>query len=120
MRRHDAIDLMKLYVKADSTSWNEMLTNCYNNLDINALGMVRYQLQAGMDDLAKKKLNDEKMNVWYLRLLKSIEQTAKRIIKIKHPMPGDNPLVAKLHLSNLEQKRKRDYELKTFMEKSSY
>lgn len=120
MRRHDPIDLMQLYVKADSTTWNDMLSRCYDNRDINALGMVRYQLQAGMDDLAKSKLNDERMNVWYLRLLRSIEQTAKRIIRVMHPMPGDNPLTAKQNLNHLEQKRKRDYELQVFMAKSSY
>ena len=120
MRKHDSIDLMKLYSQGDNKSWNRMLTRCYESKDINALGMMRYQLQAGMDDLAKKKLNDDKMNLWYIRLLRSIEQTAKKIIRIKHPLPGDNPLIAKKHFDYLEQKRKRDAELKAFMEKSSY
>lgn len=120
MRKYEAIDLMKLWSMGDHRYWNKMLNECYGNQDINRLAKVRYQIQAGMDDLAKTKLNSEEINIWYIRLLRSLETTAKRIIKVRHPMPGDNPLVAKQNLDSLAQKRKRDYELKRFLEKSSY
>lgn len=120
MRKYEAIDLMKLWSIGNNHTWNKMLNRCMSNLDINGLVKTRYQVQAGMDDLAKKKLNSEAMNIWYARLMRSLEITAKRIIKIKHPMPGDNPLIAKKRLDSLAQKRKRDLELKQFLEKSSY
>lgn len=127
MRKHEAIDLMKLYVAGNDKAWNKMLTDCHNRLDINYLAKVKYQLCAGMDDLAKKNLNDEKMNLWFLRLLRSLELTAKRIIKIKHPMPGDkitNTELVKFDSATkdkmLAAKRKRDQELNEFMRKSAY
>lgn len=122
MRKYQPIDLMKLYSQGSSNGWNEFLTTCYNKRDINSLGKMRYSVQAGMDDLAKKKLNTDEINSWFCRLIKSIEITAKRIIKIKHPLPGDNPLIAK----NKEFapmkiiKQRRDQELAKFMVASSY
>lgn len=83
---------------------------------------MRYSVQAGMDDLAKKKLNTDDLNAWFCRVIKSIEITAKRIIKAKHPLPGDNPLIAK-KLEYVDQKiikQKRDQELAKFMAASSY
>jgi hypothetical protein len=113
---------MKLYSQGSSNGWNEFLTNCYNKRDINALGRMRYSVQAGMDDLAKKKLNTDEINAWFCRIIKSIEITAKRIIKVRHPLPGDNPLIAK-KLEYIDSKlinQKRDQELAKFMATSSY
>ncbi len=120
MRKHEAIDLMKLYSIGDNKIWNKMLTECFNQMNINRLAIIRYQIQAGMDDLAKNKLNNEQIIIWYCRLMKSLEITAKRIIKRKHPLANDNPLLTNLHSSGLELKRKRDLELKKFLEGSSY
>lgn len=120
MRKQEAVDLLKLYSMGSHKGWNEFLTACVRDQNINSLARMRYSLQAGMDDVAKKKLNDEKIIVFYLRLMRSIEQSAKQIIRIRHPMPGDDPRLAKLHLDKLEQKRKRDNELRQFFLKSSY
>jgi len=121
MSRRDGIDLMKLYTKADNTAWNKMLTRCVQNRDINALIKVRYELQVGMANLASQKLNREDIDVWFVRLLKSIEKTAKQIIRIKHPTPGDNPLIAKHYGPEwLAVKRKRDKELMRFLSRSAY
>lgn len=121
MRKYESIDLMKLYSLGSNNGWNKMLTECLNNLDINRLAKIRYQIQAGMDDLVKKKLNTADINIWFCRLTKSLENTAKRIIKIKKPMFVDQPIVSKLASSDLkESKKTRDKELMDFLRKSSY
>lgn len=120
-RKYEAIDLMKLRAQGSTNGWNEILTKYYNRRDINALAKLKYQICAGMDDLAKQKINNDEINAWWCRLVKSIETTAKRIIKLQIPMPGDNPLMAaKLGLTELEAKRRRDRELAKFMKESSY
>jgi hypothetical protein len=121
-RKYEAIDLMKLYTHGSHKSWNEYLSLCLRKLDINALMKLRYQICAGMDDLAKQNLNDDKMNLWFVRLTRSIEQTAKKIITIRHPMPGDNTLLNSEFNTRkyLEAKRKRDVEFRKFMNDSAY
>lgn len=118
MRKWEPIDLMKLYTLANSQAWNMMLTQCYHNLDFNRLAKVRYQICAGMTDLAKQGLNTNEINIWFARLHRSIDITARRMSKKKWPMPGDNPL-GKSSPSALEAKRKRDAELAKFMHESS-
>ena len=120
MRRYDAIDLMKLRALGSTNGWNEALTKYYERRDINGLAKLRYQIQAGMDDLAKSKMNTDEMNTWFVRLIKSTEITAKRIIKVVHPLPQDNPLLAKTLPDVGEIKKKRDAELISFLAKSSY
>lgn len=122
MRKHNAIDLVKLKAHGSHVGWNEALQKFYDAQDINGLAKLRYSIQAGMDDLVKAKLNTDEMNCWFIRLNRSIEITAKRIIKLRHPYPQDNALIAK----NLEfvsvatQKTKRDNDLMAFLVKSSY
>lgn len=121
MRKYEAIDLMKLYSMGSANGWNQHLTQCFVNRDINALAKLKYQISAGMDDLAKQKVNTPEIDVWFTRLVKSIENTARKIIRVKHPMPGDNPLIAKETSSaHLEAKRRRDQELARFLRDSSY
>lgn len=120
-RKHEAIDLMALYAKGSANGWNEFLTECFNKRDINRLAKVRYQICAGMDDIAKAKLNTDDINVWFVRLTMSLENTAKRILRKKYPFPQDNPLIAKeSDPKYLTAKRKRDHELQIFMKESSY
>lgn len=119
-RKFEAIDLMDIYVRGNNKAWNRMLLKHVRDKNINGLGKVLYQIQAGMDDLAKKKLNDEKINLWYFRLVKSIEQTAREIIAIRHPMPQDNPLIAGEYPEFTEIKRKRNQDLANFLKLSSY
>jgi hypothetical protein len=120
-RKFEAINLMALYAKGSHNGWNEFLNECLANHDINRLAKVKYQIQAGMDDLAKGKLNTSEIDVWFVRLCKSIEDTAKKIIRQRHPLPGDNPLLKKeIQQAQLDVKRKRDYELAKFLRDSSY
>lgn len=119
MRKYDAIDLMKLYSLGSFNGWNEILTECYEKRDMNRLAKIRYQTQAGMDDLVKLKLNGPEIVEWYCRLIRSLEITAKRILKKKHPMPGDTNSFNK-NLDELSAKRKRDEEFNQFLYNSSY
>lgn len=120
MRKFEAINLMKLYSLGSSNGWNQELTKYYNRMDINGLAKLKYQIQAGMDDLVKAKLNTDEINTWFLRLNKSIEDTAKKIIKKKFPSPIDDPLKAAQFSDMKELKTKRDKELVQFLVKSSY
>ncbi len=120
-RKYDAIDLMKLWALGSTNGWNDMLKKAHLDHNINLLGRLRYQIQAGMDDLAKKKAVTDELSVFYCRLLRSLEKTAKKIIVEKNPMPGDDPLAAKKWGPEwLAAKRKRDTELALFMRQSSY
>lgn len=122
MRKHNAIDLMKLKSLGSANGWNQQLQIFYDNQDINGLAKLRYSIQAGMDDLVKAKLNTDEMNCWFIRLNRSIELTAKRIIKLRHPYPQDNALIAKdlEFVSLVEKKKKRDQELAAFLVQSAY
>lgn len=120
-RKYESIDILKLYAKGSTNGWNQMLTDCFNKKDINKLAKLKYQVSAGMTDLAKSKLNTDEINVWFARLVKSLEITAKKIIKVKHPMPGDYGLKGiKTSLDELEIKRKRDRELMKFFKDSGF
>lgn len=120
-RKYEAINLMKLYSLGSANGWNEILTDCYRKQDINRLAKIRYQIAAGMDDLVKQKLNTEEMILWFIRLNRSLEITAKKIVRQKYPLPNDNPLAtADFSSASLEAKRKRDHELAVFFKNSSY
>jgi len=127
MRKHEAIDIMKLYTLGSANGWNDFLSKCYKTNNINALAKVKYQISVGMDDLAKQKLNTDDMNNWFARCVRSLEITAKRIIKKVNPMPFDG--ISKIQMDNISAsdkakmiaaKRKRDEALKEFLRKSSY
>lgn len=120
-RKHEPIDLMKLYSLGSNNGWNEYLTTCLNSKNINALAKLRYQIQVGMTDLANKKINTPEIDVWFIRLNKSIEDTARAIIRKKHPLPGDNPLIdLKTRLSSHDVKKARDSELRSFFKDSAF
>lgn len=118
---NDYIDLLKLYALGNENKWNKFLAICLVNKDINKLAQIRNQLQRGMNELVKKKLNDEKMNLFFIRLQKSLDDTAKNIIKSRNPMPGDNPLGNKeLHKTTHDIKKQRDKELLEYLRRCAY
>ena len=115
------IDLMKLYTESNSVKWNDFLTECFRNHDINRLMATRIGLQAGMKVLADGKLNSDKINSWYIRLNRSIEETAKKIIRVRHPMPTDNPNNKEFKTEKwIQAKKNRDNEFEEFLLRSSY
>ena len=121
MRKWPAISVLELYTKADTQSWNRFLTGCLLNNDLERLKQTLYGVQAGMDDAVKQGLNSDKLNLFFIRIQRSIEMTAKKIIRSKHPNPLDNPGNAKEYFTkHIEAKRRRDHELELFLRASSY
>lgn len=66
-----------------------MLNDCYKKCDINALMQVHQRLAIGMTDLEKTKMNTDKINDIFVRLIRSLEITALRIAKRVKPLPID-------------------------------
>lgn len=112
-RKYDSIDLLKLYTTCSTEQWNTWLSACLREDNIEALKQVYYGTQVGMDNLAKQKLNTEKINNWFIRLQRSIEKTLKGILRKKYPNPNDNPLATTAEA--LEAKRKRDHDFELFL-----
>ena len=120
--KHNGIDIMELYSKGDYVKWNAFLDKCVAERNINRLADTLRELQVGMAELAKKKLNTEDINTQFARWTRSIDVTARKIIRQLHPLPQDNPLIAKKKefVDQAAIKRKRDDELEKFMRRSSY
>lgn len=119
-RKPDAIDLLKLYADGDHKLWNTFLTNCLQKHDLNKLAETRKRLQAGMAIVAKKKMNTEKLILFFLRLQSSIENTVKKIVRETDPNPCDDPMKAVKHLEHKGEKKIRDNEMETFLKKTGY
>jgi len=122
-QKYSGIDLFNLYAKGSANGWNDFLTSCYNENNINKLAKIRYQIQVGMDDISKRNLNDEKIIIFFIRLNRSLELTAKKIIRKMYPMPGDTVIKALNKgetLTSTEAKRKRDKALQEFFRVSAY
>ncbi len=111
---------MKLYTEGTSEKWNAFLNDCYKKQNIDRLMSTRIGLQVGMSTLAKKKLNSDKMTVIYLRWLRSVEDTARAIIRDRHPMPGDRGFKKDSNAKWADAKKKRDVEFENFILRSSY
>lgn len=119
-RGHLKIDLFNLYSKTSHVEWNAFLALCQDRLDLGTLEKTLVGVQLGMSDLAKKNLNNEKMNIWFIRIQRSLENTIKSVIKLKRPNPLDNPLNAPSHIHLIAEKRKRDQEIELFLKRIRY
>lgn len=126
-RKYPSLDLIRIISEWESGDWNQMLTKCLVNQDMEKLRAVMYGLQAGMDLAAKQKLNTNKLSELFLRMTRSLEITAKKILAQKFPCLMDQPnLMKNMDLSKLditqhvENKRKRDLEFLKFMEESRF
>lgn len=119
-RRPDAIDLVKLQAEWSHREWNQFLTGCLRTNDLEKLALTRNRLQRGMDLAAKKKLNCEKLQLLFIRLQTSIENTMRQIVRKKYPSPCDNPLIAGQHMDELSAKRLRDQELERYLKRTSF
>lgn len=121
-RKFPAIDIIKLYAKWDIYNWNEWLTQKYEESNINDLAEALYGLQVGMSIVSKKKLNDEKLDIWFVRICRSIENTAKSIIRKKTPNSLDLPPIPGQirKLTDIDAKRKRDMEFTEFLKRSRF
>lgn len=121
-RKFEAINLLELRAKGGTQKWNEFLTRCDQNDDEYALGRTLYGIQAGMDDLAKQKLNTPEICEWYARLHRSLEQTAKGIFRRKYKHPKWNVMIAKDYddAKWRESKKKLQADFWAWMKKYSY
>lgn len=120
MRRYPAIDILQIYANADTKRWNRWLTRRFDDRDIDGLMAMRYGLQAGMDDLVKKKLNTEKYIQFFLRLQSSVEKTIRKLLQQDDPNPCDNPIIAMDHMEAQPQKRARDGIINSIMKDTGY
>lgn len=114
------IDLIALYAKSASSDWNVFLASCLAKHDMQNLSNVLYGLQLGMNDLVKKKLNTDKMNLFFLRLQRSIENTMKLIIKEKDPHPLDNAFNHEKFGKHIETKKERDSSFEAYLRKTRF
>lgn len=127
-RQWQEIDLMTLYHQTTHKEWNAYLAQCLKYEDILQLEKTYYGIQAGMDSLVKKKLSDDKMTNWFLRLTKSIEITVKTIYRQKYPSRLDDPITAQaLKIDNpkeynkqLQLKRNRDQLYEKWLRKVAF
>jgi len=90
-RKYPAVDLMKLYAKGNEKTWCEYLAKVQKEQDFYGALKMRFGLQAGMDDLVKKKLDTTAIHIWFARLITSIEKNLRWIYRSKNPNPLDNP-----------------------------
>ena len=121
------IDIIKLLTSGDHLKWNAWLTRCLNYQDVESLIKTYNGLQINMAKLSKQKLNSDKVNLLFIRLTRSIENTLKQILRKKYPSPLDNSQAARsgeFNISELSKhkqiKRKRDEEFERYLRKNSY
>jgi hypothetical protein len=119
-RKYPALDLIHLKLNRKQEDWNLVLTDCALNHDVEKLKAIRYGLQAGMDDLVKSKLNDDKMAEFFIRLQRSVENTMRQILREKFPNPHDNPLLKEFFDGALAAKRARDHAFELWLRESAY
>jgi len=118
--RSEAIDILKLYAGGSHSEWNAFLSRALDSDDVPGLTDVLRRLQMGMDDLVRQKLNTERVNVLFLRLQRSVENTLRDIHRKKYANPLYTSSDKALHRDHLEDKRRKQRELETFLRKVRY
>lgn len=100
--------------------WNQWLTHCLQYGDMAQLMDVRYRLQVGMAKCAKEKLNTPNLNIFFTRLVRSIDNTAKKVIQKRQKTSNDLTDKKQHTAKGLEEKRQRDQEFEKYLKKISY
>jgi len=120
-RKYPSIDIIKLFSRGTTQGWNATLNKALKSEDHEGLRKLYYGMQCGMDDAVKQNLTHDKLRIWYVRALKSVEITAKKIFKKKFPSPCDDPLFSKHVPDNvdinveIDNKRRRDQAFEQWM-----
>ena len=104
-RKHPNIDLFALYKNLDLVTWNYMLTQALKTQDLDSLTKMLYGIQACMSDYADAGLGTENIGHFFIKLQNSLENTAKRVFKLKMPCRSDN-IGTKLGLTELSEDEK--------------
>lgn len=140
-RKWDALDVFHLYAQSNFKQWNNFLNVMYEKSDVTGIEKTIYGLNAGMTDLVKTSLwkglfetkaeavlsqkssgskdtpaSREHVTETYLRMQRSLEDTAKRIFRDKNPHPNDHPL--KKQMNMIKSKKERDIKLEEFFRKA--
>ena len=123
-RKWPTIDIYKLFLESDTGKWNAFLTACYQKGDLLTLQKTLYGIQAGMTDM-DSNVKSQKITDFFIRIQRSIEITAKKIIRARTPSPLDNINQSKLaSLENtkhhLQVKRLRDQQFEQFIRDISF
>lgn len=118
--RPPKIDILQLYAMSKSSEWNDFLATCLAKRNMRGLEYVLYGIQLGMSDLAEKKLNTEKISIFFLRLQKSIEDTMKQILRAKEPHPLDSAFNHVEYAKTHSSKKARDRSLEDHLRKVRY
>ena len=127
-RQWGAIDLIKLYTISNEENWIDALKKCFETRDVTRLQKLLYGIQCGMDDLVKKKMDTDKMRLFFVWLQRTLEKTAKAVFTTIYPSPLDNPKYA-IQMKKFDTveyqkwirtKRKRDAEFEKWRKGASY
>lgn len=117
----EAIDIIQLVTNFDTKKWNALLAQAERSGDLTWVLNTRRALQVGMADAARKKMNTEKLNLLFIRLQKSLENTGKNIFRSRNKNPMYDPLNAhKYGAGWTEKKRALDQEFERILKKSGY
>jgi len=102
MSKWPALDLLKIKAHWGHADWKTCLKKCVHEMDLHKIGTIRYGLQRGMTELAKKKINDEKTCEFFAMLQRQTEEAARWVIRKRHE---NNPYVSQNVANNLEATR---------------
>lgn len=111
-----AIDLLKLITESNTKKWNSYLTLCRKTGNHSDLAKTYKGLQEGMNKLAKQNMSSERISVIFLRLQKSLENTAKEIFRDQHKEYILKPTT----LEQINIKRKLDMEFQEWLKKARF
>lgn len=120
-RKYPAINPLEIYTHLNYKGWNAWLYQCFRTRDVEKLKRTCYGIQAGMSDLAKAKLNTPEIVVLFLRLQKSLHDTARKIYRELYPNPLDNGAKGIPRRADfIEAKRNRDKAFRAWVKESSF
>jgi len=124
-RDHEAIDLMKLFSQGCNETWNQYIHKLQQTKDFEGALKVRYGIQAGMDDLVKKRLNNATFDTLYASLIRSIDKNLRWIYRAKYPNPLDNTLNKHAYTTYQvatfrKQKKERDLRFEAILKERGY
>lgn len=115
------IDLLRLITEGNSTKWNNYLALCKKHHNYEDLAKTYRGLQEGMNKMVKDKLISERISIIYLRLQKSLEDTAREIFRKKYKSPVYGNKDSKLMSVALrDQKKQYDLEFEKWLKKARF
>ena len=79
--------MVKNWEPQERFKWFKYLQSCHEKQNYNSLVMTMREIQKGMDDLTKIKLNNIEMNLFFTERVKQLEKTGWAIWLSKNPKP---------------------------------